>query len=172
MDWSRAKSIMIAILLVCDLILGGMWLKERVDENREIAAANTAAVSYAENHGVSINCDIPSNSKRVYVLSLTFSEGEGNVKSEYRNVPIEVLGSGTEEYLSGIKKKGSKIEVLPAYSAVLKSVSNKTFSIDSIELIYLVDRSAYGGQGGQDTALPYWKLRAGNNYYYYAAYSD
>ncbi len=172
MDWSKAKSIMIAILLVCDLILGGIWLKERVDENRDIAAANAAAVSYAENHGVSVNCDIPSASKRVYVLSLSFDEGEGSGKTEYRNIPIEVLGSGAGEHLSEIKKKGSKIEVLPAYSAVLKSVSNRGFSIDSIELIYLVDRSAYSGQGGQDTALPYWKIRAGSNYYYYAAYSD
>ena len=172
MDWSRAKSMMIAILLVCDLILGGMWLKERTDENREIAAANAAAVSYAESHGVSVNCDIPSASKRVYVLSLSFTEGQGEGKREYRNIPIEVLGSGAEEHLSAIEKKGSKIEVLPAYSAVLKSVSNRGFSIDSIELIYLVDRSAYSGQGGQDTALPYWKIRAGSNYYYYAAYSD
>ena len=172
MDWSRAKSIMIAILLICDLVLGGLWLKERTDENREIAAASAAAVSYAESHGVSVNCDIPTGSKRVYVLSLSFSEGEGPGKTEYRNIPIEILGLGTDEHLSEIEKKGSKIEVLPAYSAVLKSVSNRGFSIDSIELIYLVDRSAYSGQGGQDTALPYWKIRAGSNYYYYAAYSD
>ncbi len=172
MDWSKAKSIMITILLVCDLILGGLLLGERIRENRDIAMANSAAVSYAENHGVSINCDIPSGSKRVYVLSLSFSEGKGSGRSEYKGIPIEVLGSGDGEYLSGIEKKGSRIEILPAYSAVLKSVSNRGFSIESIELIYLVDRSAYGGQGGQDTALPYWKISTGNNYYYYAAYSD
>lgn len=172
MDWSKAKSMMIAILLVINLIIGGMYAKNIIEENRALAAEAASAISYAESKGVMINCPVPSGTKKVNVISVEFSSGSGSSPESYRGLAIELLGVSGQEYISRIEKTGSRIDTLPAYTAILKSLGSVSGSIDGLELIYLVDRTSYSGMAGKDTALPYWKLVSGNNFYYYAAYSD
>ena len=172
MDWSKAKSIMIAILLAIDLGIGGMYFNNELKTAGSLKASTEAAVSYAEGRGVRINCEIPSKSKKVNVISVDFSSGAGESPESWHGVRIEILGQSSDEYISGIEKNGARIDTLPAYTAVLKSLGSVNGSIDGIELIYLVDRTSYSGMAGKDTALPYWKLGSGNNFYYYAAYSD
>jgi hypothetical protein len=172
MDWSKAKSMMIAILLVINLAIGGMYVSGIVSENRAIAAETKSAIEYAEGKGVRINCPVPGGSKKVNVISVEFAGGAGESPKSYKGIKIELLGVSGQEHIEKIEKTGSRINTLPAYTAILKSLGSVTGSIDGLELIYLVDRTSYSGMAGKDTALPYWKLVSGNNFYYYAAYSN
>ena len=174
MDWSRAKSILIAALIVVNLILTGVYYNQQRDKVLEIAASTDSAIEYLESKGIDVVCAVPKKTERVRVVTLRFKEGAipgGLARTVYEDLPIEVLGIRSSDYIEAIQETDIDIEVLPAYTALLKSLESVSGEIDDLELIYLVDRTAYSG-AGQDTALPYWKVSSAGNSYYYAAFGE
>jgi len=173
MDWSKAKNILIVALLITNVILVRTYLGKERTKMEKIYAQTDAAIEYVEKKGIKINCDLPRDVWDVSVLTLKFKDGgEGGLtRTRYKDIPIEVLGLSSTDYIELIQKKAATIEILPAYTALLQSLEDITDAIDDVELVYLVDHTEYSG-AGEDTAFPYWKLRSGSNTYYYAAFPE
>lgn len=174
MDWSKAKSILIVALLIVNIILGQHYIANERKKLLQIETSTDAAIEYMENHGVKVLCEIPRNTREVSVISLKFKPGDnagGLARTEFKGIPVEILGLKSSEYIELIEQKNATIEVRPAYTALLQSLDDISDYIDDTELIYLVDHTEYS-DAGEDTAFPYWKLSSGGNSYYYAAFSE
>ena len=175
MDWSRAKSILIIALIICNLVLGSFYMSGIKEERAEIEQMTENAISYMESKGIDIVCEVPLEIDTIPVITLKLKEGNsagGLARTEYDGIPLEVVGLRSSDYIESLQKTDSVIEVLPAYTALLKSIESVEGEVDDIELIYLVDRAEYAGEAGQDTALPYWKISSQGNSYYYAAFAE
>lgn len=174
MDWSRAKSILIAALMIVDLILTGVYVSQERKAAIEIERATDTTIEYLEKKGIDVVCAVPEKRQSVKVVTLRFKEGSipgGLARTMYEDLPIEVLGIRSSNYIEAIQETNISIDILPAYTALLKSLESVSGEIDDLELIYLVDRTSYAG-AGQDTALPYWKVSSAGNSYYYAAFGE
>ena len=173
MDWSKAKNILIIALIITNVILGKTYIDKERAKLDEIYQATDAAIEYIENRGVDINCAVPRDVQDVSVLTLRFrAGGEGGLaRTKYKDIPIEIIGLSSSDYIELIQEKAAVVQILPAYTALLQSLEDITDYIDDVELIYLVDHTEYAG-AGEDTAFPYWKLSSGDNSYYYAAFSE
>ena len=173
MDWSKAKNILIIALIITNVILGKTYIDKERDKLDKIYQATDAAIEYIENRGVEINCAVPRDVQDVSVLTLRFRDGgEGGLaRTKYKDIPIEIIGLSSSDYIELIQEKAVTVEILPAYTALLQSLDDITEYIDDVELIYLVDHTEYFG-AGEDTAFPYWKLSSGDSSYYYAAFSE
>ncbi len=175
MDWARAKSILIIALIICILILSSIYVGQVKQENEKISELTQNAIEYVEKKGIKINCAVPTDAPDMSVITLKFIAGDsagGLSRTEYDGMPLEIVGLKSSSFIESIQGTGVDLKVLPAYTALLKSLESVTDAIDDLELIYLVDRSAYAGEAGEDTALPYWKVSSGGNSYYYAAYAE
>ncbi len=156
------------------VLLKSYMVSER-KEAAKIAASTDAAIEYVEKSGISINCDIPRDSRSIPLLIVELKGGHsegGATRIMFGKLPLEVLGVRSVSYIAGVTESDKSIEILPAYTALLKSIESIEKSIDEVELIYLVDRTAYAGEAGEDTALPYWKISSEGNSYYYSAFSE
>ena len=175
MDWSRAKNILIIALIICNLILTSVYVGQVKTEREKIADLTENAINYVEQKGINIDCAVPNQASDISVINLKFIAGDSAgalARTEFDGIPLEVVGLKSSSFIESIQKTGIELNVLPAYTALLKSLESVTEDIDDLELVYLVDRSAYAGEAGEDTALPYWKLSSGGNSYYYAAYAE
>ncbi|MCQ2552949.1 MAG: hypothetical protein MJ150_01410, partial [Clostridia bacterium] len=81
MDWSKAKTILIAILLVLCLILSGILVSRKLDEAKAIEAGRVAAKEYLEGIGVVLNTEIPKKRPALEVLFLQRKEGATQLKN-------------------------------------------------------------------------------------------
>lgn len=175
MDWSRAKSILIIALIICNLVLGSVYIGQVKTETDRIESLTNDAIEYIESRGIKVSCAVPSDVDGISVITLRFKEGDsagGISRTEYDGIPVEIVGVKSSNFIEAIQRTDIVIEILPAYTALLKCVDSISNEIDDLELIYLVDRAAYAGAGGEDTALPYWKVSSSGNSYYYAAFTE
>ena len=175
MDWARAKSILIIALIICIAILSSIYVGQIKAENDKLAELTQNAIEYIEKKGINVNCAVPTDVPDMSVITLKFIAGDsagGLCRTGFDGMPLEIVGLKSSSFVESIQRTGIELKVLPAYTALLKSLESVTEEIDDLELIYLVDRSAYAGEAGEDTALPYWKLSSGGNSYYYAAYTE
>ncbi len=175
MNWSRAKTILIAILVLVNAFLLFNYLRTEWKSQQQISESTKSAALYLEERGVSISCDIPEKSEKLPVILVNFSKGDvggGIYDIDIDGTIMEIIGLKDSAFIKNIEITDKKIETLPAYTALLKSYGSIEGEITNIQLIYLVDRSAYVGQEGEDTALPYWKISSGENSYYYSAFAE
>ncbi len=175
MDWSRAKNILIIALIICNLVLGGIYVSQVKAEADKILQLTDNAVEYMQSRGIKISCEVPTSVDDISVIRLRFKAGDsagGLSRTEFDGIPLEIVGLKSSSFIESIQATDIVIDVLPAYTALLKSMDSITDEVDDLELIYLVDRAAYAGEAGEDTALPYWKVSSGGNSYYYAAFAE
>ena len=175
MDWSRAKSVLIIALIICNLVLASVYVGGIRAEADKIAELTENAIAYVEQKGIKVNCAVPNSVSDISVINLKFIAGDsagGLARSEFDGTPLEIVGLKSSSFIESIQKTSIELNVLPAYTALLKSLESVEGEIDDLELIYLVDRTVYAGEAGEDTALPYWKISSGGNSYYYAAYAE
>lgn len=175
MNWSRAKTILIIALVITNVFLLSVYHKNAKADADRIAESTASAIEYLESRGIEIDCEVPKNIETMPVITLSFSQGDkggGLYTSTVEGYPLEIIGLSDGKYINYAEKSDVDLDTLPAYTALLKSVGSITGRVTDLQLIYLIDRSDYVGQAGQDTALPYWKLSSGENSYYYSAFSE
>lgn len=175
MNWSRAKDILIIALFIANILLFRNYLTGIRAEEAHIAQSTAAAIDYAEASGIKINCEVPQKILKLPVISVSIKGGNsagGLTRILLKEAPLEIIGLRSAFYVEQIDETDKSISILPAYTALLKSMDSVEEQIDEIELIYLVDRAAYAGEAGEDTALPYWKLSSNGNNYYYSAFAE
>jgi hypothetical protein len=174
MDWGKGKNILIAIFLIADLILGAGLLSARRGETAARQRQLQSAVEYLTERGVSVDAEIPDARSGGNVLTVSFaaSGGEKAVLAAPGGMPLIIYGADPSD-VEGVSK-GARIKVQPPASALISAAKELEpgDSVKGVMLVYMVDRSAYDLQAGEDTALPFWELSCDSGTYYYPAYSQ
>ena len=180
MDWSKAKSVLIIALIITNILMASLYFGELYEEQRARDAAAANAAAYLSSCGVELNCDIPSKDVRLPVLFVTFSGSADERQMSYKGYPVELTGEGfgvPSSYSTG----GAEGSVASASSAVISfvsglsqqsSVQTEGLVIDSIELVYWINRSAFSASVAEDTAVPAWKISTSSGVFYVNAFSD
>lgn len=175
MNWSKAKTILIFALVITNVFLLVNYMSTEKKALKEIDLSTEATIEYLNGKGISLACDIPREARSLSVYSLEFAAGDkgGAVyTTDIDGIRLEVIGLSEGKYIRSITETEKQINTLPAYTALLKCIGSVSDKITEIELVYLVDRAAFVGQEGEDTALPYWKISSGSNSYYYSAFAE
>lgn len=187
MDWPKAKSFIIIALLVTDLVLGGALLGPMLKEDRAEREAADNIRMYLEEQGAELDCELPSYSRRLPVLFVSFG-AQGSQPSisglsvsggalEYKGIPVVVEGGSSE--LPVVDSVGaSKGDIRPsAYAAAelagdLLAGSDGDLSGLRISDVYLVYWLYNNGSDASDTAFPYWCFDTDEYLYYVSAYYE
>ena len=147
MDWSKAKNIIIAVLVAANLLMGINLLSRSAGARQQIAQASEESIAFLEQQGMSFETDVPKKTEKLPVLFLRLQRaGELSAPEEYKGYPIVVQGSQRTE-----------------------SVKGRT--VEAIDLVYLLspDDTSYAAQ---DTASPAWRIRLSGHTYYIDAYEE
>lgn len=172
MDWAKAKTILILILLVVCLILGGILISRNLEEVHAAEASRVAAAEYLESIGVKLNVAIPKERPALEVLFLQHTESSTQLK----NGKYLVYSNAMSNIGYKITEHGkSKAKVISASSALLQMATSldspKGLEIDQIELCYYVDNKEFKpAETNTDTAIPAWRIDSSNGVYYILAY--
>lgn len=177
MDWSKAKNIIIAVLLAADLLIGGQLLARsaQLQEDHRQTAADTRV--FLEEAGMQVNAEVPGKREKLPVLFLRLQRSQtGTAQQEYKGHPIVVQGSEIGYEVIGTGQQAA--ETISASEALLKLYARLSsgsgaagLSIDSIDMIYLL---SFEGStlAAQDTAIPTWRIEVSGTPYYVTAYED
>ena len=167
MDWSKAKNIIIAVLVAANLLMGINLLSRSAGARQQIAQASEESIAFLEQQGMSFETDVPKKTEKLPVLFLRLQRaGELSAPEEYKGYPIVVQGSQMAA------------ETMPAAEALLKlyaqlsgTESVKGRTVEAIDLVYLLspDDTSYAAQ---DTASPAWRIRLSGHTYYIDAYEE
>ncbi len=176
MDYSKAKNILIILLVMADVWLGWSYFSGRQDEEaRRIAAAGDTAL-YVRELGVELDAEIPTDIRRMPVLYVSIERGRE--AQSYEGCSVEISGGSGNLKAVPENSGGAGADVMPASRALHKLVGSlgegelSGMRISSIELVYWVDRSDFGSATGEDTALPAWKIATDRGPYYIEAYAN
>lgn len=178
MDWNKAKTILVIALIITNIIIASVYFSELHDEQKMRDFAAASAAEYLVSCGVQLNCEIPSKDVRLPVLFVSFSEDGDARPLSYKGYPVELSGSGAVSSFSTGAAEGS---VSSASSALIRFVSGlfelssiqlDGLSIDSIELVYWINRGSFAASAEEDTAIPYWKIGTSSGIVYVNAFSD
>jgi hypothetical protein len=193
MDWSKAKTILIIVLLAICLWLSGTLVYREVLENKETARAAIYVREYLETQGASYIADIPLDRPSLPVIFLEMQEtGKAEPLTSFSGFKVCYSGSGLVPVLEKAGKNKAKVGT--ASSALMMvagnltereqgdpekslpseadfSVSNpvKGLEINSITLVYYVDFSG-GSAGSKDTAIPSWRIETNRGTFYINAF--
>ncbi len=177
MDWSKAKNIIIAVLLAANLFMGANLLSKQAETRARIRQAAQDSIAFLEQAGLNVDVQVPETTERLPVLFLRLQrEGAGTETSEYKGTPIVVEGRSLGFEVAGTGQQAA--EIIPASEALLKLYArlceegDPTGSrVEAIELVYRLssDVSSYAAQ---DTAVPAWQIRVSGKTYYVNAYED
>ncbi|MBQ3661699.1 MAG: hypothetical protein IJQ41_04570 [Firmicutes bacterium] len=177
MDWSKAKNIIIAVLLAANVLIGGNLLAQHSREQAQARQATENAYAFLEQAGMQVDAQLPDQEKKLPVLFLRLHKaGEELTEVRYKDYPIVVQGSGIGYEIAGTGQQAAP--TIPAAEALLKlyaqlsaegSVKGKR--VESVELVYLLspDEASYAAQ---DTASPAWQIRVDGRTYYVDAYGE
>jgi len=180
MDWSKAKTILIIALIITNIVIASVYFSELHEEQvqRDLAAASAA--EYVASCGVQLNCGIPVKDVRLPVLFVSFSDEKEAKKLSYKGYPVELSGEGygvPAAFSTGVAegRVSSAASALIRFVSGLDQVSSiraEGLSIDSIELVYWINRSAFAASAEEDTAIPSWKISTSSGVVYINAFSD
>ena len=177
MDWSKAKNIIIAVLLAANVIMGVNLAAQRGQERARAKQAVQDTGAFLEQAGLVLQTEIPERTEKLPVVFLRLQKTEEAAEDmEYRGIPIVVQGGSVGFEVSGSGQQSA--EIIPASEALLKlyaricregRVEGRT--IESIDLVYLLspEDSSYAAQ---DTAVPAWRVVVSGYTYYVNAYED
>ena len=177
MDWSKAKNIIIAVLLAANLLMGINLLSRSAGARQQIALASEESIAFLEQQGMAFETDVPRKTEKLPVLFLRLQRvGDLSAPEEYKGYPIVVQGSQIGFEIAGTGQQAA--ETMPAAEALLKlyaqlskSESAKGKTVESIDLVYLLspDDTSYAAQ---DTASPAWRIQLSGHTYYVDAYEE
>ena len=178
MDWSKAKNIIIAALLVVNLTIGGLLLSQSAAQRQQMRQAAADTKVFLEKQGMQVNAAVPEKAEKMPVLfvQLQRASSQEGAPQSYKGYPILVEGSAVDFEVSGSGQQAAR--TITASEALLKlyarlsregSVAGK--SIDQVELVYLLtaDRTS---SAAQDTAIPAWRIEVSGKTYTVNAYEE
>ena len=173
MNWSKAKTILIAALIITDLILiltyGNFSFKDEEFKDHEALAEFLAQKSIYVEAGVipALHKDMPV----LYVQKEGLSCGGRHEIYLKNNQPVVVCvfedGSVKEdacEWLKPVSFHNKKQKTISAAQGLLlflaQNPEKKDVYIDKIEMVYWLDESGLDDEAAVsvDTALPVWKI--------------
>ena len=162
MDWSKAKTILIIVLLIFCLVLSGILLVRNINESKELESNAKAALEYLTSVGVKVETEIPNQRQALAVLFVEYNELSSNdAKLAYRNFNVYTSFGSTKGYTITSEGK-NKAKVVSASSALLSAVSEfentQDLAIKDIELCYYIDSNGKPQNGSRDTAIPAWRI--------------
>ncbi len=188
MDWNKAKTILIIVLLTVCLWLSGMLVYRSVLEKKETAQAAVYVREYLENQGASYIADIPLERPSLPVIFIVMQQaGKAEPLTHFKNLEVCYSGSDLVPVLD--KAGNNKAKVGTASSALMMvagkltegeqnsssetgaSANNpiKGLEINSITLVYYVDLSG-GSAGDKDTAIPSWRIETSRGTFFINAF--
>ena len=119
MDWSKAKTILIAALLITNLILGGFYLKKHSETEHAEETAVRNAVAYAQKMNIRFPEILPKSVDRLPVLFVSFrSEADPQIHS-YKGYSVEAPGLAETEVIPEEEGEASG-RLITVSSAILK----------------------------------------------------
>jgi regulatory protein YycI of two-component signal transduction system YycFG len=177
MDWSKAKNIIIAVLLAANILIGANYIGQNVREKQRVRQAADDAVAFLQQEGMTVEARIPQQAEKLPVLFLRLQRSEGELKeTTYKGLSIIVEPGSTGFEIAGTGQQAA--EIMPAAEALLKlyaqlseqdSVKGKT--VENIDLVYLLSLEEVS-YAAQDTAVPAWRITVDGQVYYVNAYKD
>ena len=175
MDWPKAKNILIIILLILDLVLGGLYFAEY--KQRELAAKQSYenAIEYAKKNNVIIPDNFPEGTPKLASLRVVIKKGRDE-ELEYEGTPVVIFGNS--KFGVDIESVSeSKQQIVSASTVLIKFIAERVAEgdaqgceIKSIRLVYLVELPSDASSGITATALPAWVLSLDGQDIYYNAY--
>ena len=174
MDWAKAKTILIVVLLVFCLILTGVLVARDVKAIKQLSENKKASIAYLESIGVTINAEVPIKRIKLPVLFVECnSQHENEADLSYKKYIVYTNDSSSACYQ--ITAEGErKAEIMPASSAIVEATSrfgSQEFVIEKIELCYYIDNDSFGiSDGSSDTAFPAWRVESSAGTCYVLAY--
>ena len=164
MDWAKAKTILIIVLLAFCLVLTGVLVVRDVKITKQLKENKEAAISYLESIGVTINAEVPTKRIKLPVLFVEYNsqtESEANLTYKKYTVYTNDLTSSCYK-ITAEGERGA--EVMPASSAIVDATTrfgSQGLVIEKIELCYYIDNDSFGiSDGSSDTAFPAWRVES------------
>ena len=177
MDWSKAKNIIIAVLLAANLLIGGNLLTQHNAKQAQLRAAAEETVAFLEASGMEIDAELPRQEKKLPVVFLRLNKDGGEpAETQYKDYPIVVQGSGIGYEIAGSGQQAAQTitaaeALLKLYARLSAEGSVKGVRVEAVDLVYLL--SAEGATyAAQDTASPAWRIRTDRDTYYIDAYGE
>ena len=174
MDWAKAKTILIIVLLIFCLGLSGILINKKVEEKKETEKSIAAVTEYLNNVGVTLSVDIPKERPSLPVLFVEY-RNEGSKELNYKKYSVYTNTGSSKEYsIASVGKE--KAKVVSASSALMNALSQatedpSTLKINQVELCYIIGNTdALPEVGSKDTAIPAWKISTNNGVFYILAY--
>ena len=73
MDWSKAKNIIIVVLILTNIFLVMMYGGEYINKNEENDSVYKYTMNVLSEHDISVDCEIPEESERMHSLVVSYS---------------------------------------------------------------------------------------------------
>lgn len=177
MDWSKAKNIIIAVLLAANLLIGGNLLAQYSSRQAQLKQAAEDTYAFLEKAGMEMDAQLPRQAEKLPVLFLRLNKGgEEPKKTEYRDYPIVLQGSGIGYEIAGTGQQAAQTitaaeALLKLYAQLSAEGSVKGKHVEAVELVYLLspDENSFAAQ---DTASPAWRIQVDGRTYYVDAYGE
>jgi len=176
-DWSKAKTILIFVLLIVCLILSGILVNEKMAERKALEDAVEETKIYLKSQGIDLKTDIPLDRPSLPVLFVEYEENTGSDALSYGDYMVYTASGSSKGYT--IKSEGeSKAKVISANTALLSAVlskleTGKELTITKVELVYYIDAETYQGMpASSDTAIPAWRIETKDGVFYINAYAN
>ncbi len=177
MDWSKAKNLIIAALLVTNLVIGGQYLSMLHAETSRAEESLKAATEFLEEQGVKISADISVSSEKLPVLFVSIDRGsEDSDELEYKGRPLVVRAAQASVKILEPGQQAawtiSASEALLKLYASLKQEGSfySGMEVKSADLVYVLNLKD-SQSAAQDTAIPAWRIVTSRGTYYIDAYA-
>ncbi|MDO5332316.1 MAG: hypothetical protein Q4E99_06505 [Bacillota bacterium] len=171
MDWAKAKTILIVVLLAVCLVLTGMLVVRDVKAVNQLNENKEAALLYLEDRGVKVFADVPTKRIKLPVLFVEYNSANETAMT-YEKYEVLTNSESSKGYVLSSAGERSA-EVMPASSALLEAAvmfGPDELEINRINLCYYIDDSAPISNGSQDTAFPAWFVETNKGTCFVLAY--
>lgn len=176
MDYSKAKNIIIALLLAADLALGSVYISRISADRQAREAAILSTELYLQELGIELETEIPAEEPPMPVLYVTIEEGAG--PQSYDGCRVELSGMD-ESYSAVPRRKGpGKADIIGASRALQQLVSMMEpevlpeLRITGVERVFWVDRRELTEEAAEDTAVPAWRIETDRGVFYIEAFEN
>ena len=177
MDWSKAKNIIIAALLIANLLIGGNLLAQRSAQQMKLRQAAEDTCAFLEQAGMTVDVELPAQAEKLPVVFLRLhKDSDAPQAAQYKDYPIDVLGSQIGYEIAGTGQQAAPTitaaeALLKLYAQLSAAGSVKGRHVEAVDLVYLLspDDASFAAQ---DTASPAWRIRVDGRTYYVDAYEE
>ncbi|NMA93329.1 MAG: hypothetical protein GX975_01560 [Clostridiales bacterium] len=178
MDWSKAKNLIIAALIVTNLLIGWQYLSMLHAEGARADKNIQSACEFLEEQGMKVSADIPVSSEKLPVLfvSIDRESEDADDEIEYKGRPLIVRGGKASVRL--LEPGQQAAWTISASEALLKLYAQLSqegsfysgMEVKSADLVYLLSLGD-SQSAAEDTAVPAWRIVTSGGTYYIDAYA-